>query len=291
MNKRLGSAVLGVALIGSAMSLGARGREDYKLEDRTPVSHTFTGDKTINVDLVNGSVAVIGDGGNTIRVSGERVIHAATQDDVARAKRDDVLDINEKDGVAQLYENGPFRGSDSHASDYHGFHDNSDRHYEVAWSVTVHVPRETALRLRSVNGGVTAEDTSGAFDVRAVNGAIGMTNIAGSGTISAVNGVNVVSFRENPKADTAMTSVNGKIEVTFQPNLSADFDLKTVNGSMYTDFESTALASPPPAGATKENGKFVYKMRGESRIRVGSGGPQIRLETVNGSIQIKKQAK
>lgn len=288
MAQKLCFAIIGAALIGAAIAPGAGRHEDYKVEDRQPVNHTFTGDKTIDVDLVNGSVNVVGDGGSTIRVEGERVIHAANQDQVARAKKDDVLDINEKDGVAQLYENGPFRGND-HASDYHGFHDNSERQYEVAWNLTVHVPRETALRLRSVNGGVTAQDTSGPFDVRSVNGPLSMTNIAGSGTASAVNGANTVSFRENPKGDSAITSVNGKIEVTFQPNLSADFNLKTVNGGMYTDFESTALASTgTPANVS---GKFVYKNRGESRIRVGAGGPQIRIETVNGSIQIKKQTK
>jgi len=272
-------------MIGAAVALGAASHQDYKVEDREPVHHTFTGDKTIDVDLVNGSLNVIGDGGNTIRVDGERVIRAANQDQVARAKKDDVLDINEKDGVAQLYENGPFRGND-HASENHGFHDSSERQYEVAWNLTVHVPRATALRLRSVNGGVSAQDTSGTFDVRSVNGPLSMRDVVGSGTASAVNGTNTLSFRENPKGDSSFTTVNGKIELTFQPGLSADFDLKTVNGGMFTDFESTPLAST--GAASKENGRFVYKARGESRIRVGSGGPQIRIETVNGSIEIRK---
>jgi hypothetical protein len=281
-----------LVIVGLSMALSAASRQDYKVEDREPVHHTFTGDKTIDVDLVNGSLTVIGDGGNTIRVEGERVIHAANQDQVARAKRDDVLDLNEKDGVAQVYENGPFRNNNDHSSDYHGFHENSERQYEVAWNLTVHVPHETALRLRSVNGGVAVQDTTGAFDVRSVNGALSMTNVSGSGTAAAVNGTNTVSFRENPKSDSAFTSVNGKIEVSFQPNLSADFNLKTVNGGMYTDFESTMLAPLSPAGTTtKESGKFVYRNRGESRIRVGAGGPQIRIETVNGSIQIKKETK
>lgn len=292
MTNKLWCALAGVAVIGSSLMCGAQRHEDYKLEDRSPVSHTFTGDKTIDVDLVNGSLNVIGDGGNSIRVTGERVIHAANQDQIARAKRDDVLDLNEKGGVAQVYENGPFRTNNNHSSDDHGFHDTSERQYEVVWNLTVHVPRETALRLRSVNGGVTAQDTSGTFDVRSVNGPLTMTNIAGSGTANAVNGAEFVSFRENPKTDTTLSSVNGKIEVTFQPGLSADFDLKTTNGSMYTDFESTALANLPSTGtATNDNGKFVYKNRGESRIRVGAGGPQIRITTVNGGIQIKKQTK
>ena len=291
MTNNVRFSAIGAAVLGTVLALAAASHEDYKVENREPAHHTFTGDKTIDVDLVNGSVTVIGDGGNTIRVDGERVVHALNQEEVARAKREDVLDINEKDGVAQLYENGPFRNND-HSSEYHGFHDTSERQYNVAWNLTAHVPRETALQLRSVNGGIIAQDTSGHFEVRSVNGPLAMSNIAGSGNASAVNGTNTVSFRENPKADSAITSVNGKIDVTFQPNLSADFSLKTVNGGMYTDFESTALASMPPTGtATKENGRFVYRNRGESRIRVGAGGPQIRIETVNGSIQIKKQTK
>jgi len=250
-----------------AIALSASTPEDYKLEDHMAVHHTFTGDKTIDVDLVNGSVTVIGDGGSTIHVDGERVIRAANQDQMDRAKKENVLDINEKDGVAQLYENGPFRSSER-ASDFHGFHDTERREYQVVWNVTAHVPRETALRLRSVNGSVAAQDISGSTEARSVNGAL------------------VATFRENPKADSSFTTVNGKIDLIFQPGLSADFELKTVNGGMYTDFASTPLAS---AGtAAKENGKFVFKSRGESRIRIGSGGPEIRVETVNGSIQIQK---
>ena len=278
-----------IATVSAVLAISAASHGDYKLEDREPVHHTFGSDKALESDLVNGSATVIGDGGSTIRVEGERVIHADTQEQIARAKRDDVLDMNEKDGIAQIYENGPFRGnSGDHSSDYHGFHENSERHYNVEWNLTIHVPRAIALRLREVNGGLTVQDTAGAFDVKSVNGALSMTGIVGSGTASAVNGQTVVSFRENPKSDTSITSVNGKVDVTFQPNLSADFSLKTVNGGMFTDFESTALAGA--AGqASKDNGKFIYKAHGESRIRVGSGGPQIKLETVNGSISIRKQ--
>jgi hypothetical protein len=273
------------ALLGTALALTAA--HDYKLEDRQPVNHTFSGDKTIDVDLVNGSVDIVGDGGNTIRVTGERLIRAANEEQMARAKREDVLDMNEKNGTAQIYENGPFRNNNNHSSENHGFHERSGREYNVTWNLIVHVPRATALHLREVNGHITARDTSGAFDVKAVNGSVNITNLTGSGNISTVNGANVVTFRENPKSDSSFTSVNGKIDVTFQPRLSADFSLKTVNGAMYTDFESTML--PSPGQASPEKGRFVYRRRGESNIRIGSGGPKIRMETVNGSIQIRKQ--
>src|SRR4051794_6661924 len=106
------------AFIGAALTLCAASHGDYKLEDRSPVNHTFTGDKKIDVDLIGGSVTIVGDGGNSMRVTGERVIHADTQDQMARAKKDDVLDMNDKDGVAQIYENGPFRNNNNgHSSD------------------------------------------------------------------------------------------------------------------------------------------------------------------------------
>jgi DUF4097 and DUF4098 domain-containing protein YvlB len=275
-----------VVLLGATLAFTAAGR-DYKVEDRSPVNHTFSSDKKLDVDVISGSVEIIGDGGNSIRVTGERVIHAADQQQLAKAKQDDVLDMNEKDGAAQIYENGPFRNnSNNRSGDYHGFHENSDRQYNVDWNLTVHVPREIALRLRDVNGSIKADGTNGAFDISAVNGSVTGTNIAGSGNISTVNGPTVISFRENPKSDSSFKSVNGKVDVTYKANLAAEFDLRTVNGGMFTDFEAVALASSGE-GASKD-GKFVYKSHGNSRVRIGSGGPQIRMETVNGSIQIRK---
>ncbi len=276
-----------VALLGATLAFTAAGR-DYNVEDRSPVNHTFSSEKKLDVDVISGTVEVIGDGGNSIRVTGERVIHALDQQQLARAKQDDVLDMNEKDGTAQIYENGPFRNNDNNrSSDYHGFHENSGRReYNVDWNLTIHAPREIALRLRNVNGSIKAEATSGPYDLSAVNGSITGTNIAGSGNISTVNGPTVISFRENPKTDSSFKSVNGKVDVTYQPNLAAEFDLKTVNGGMFTDFESVALAST--GGGSSKDGKFVYKSHGNSRIRIGSGGPEIRMETVNGSIQIRK---
>ena len=281
----------GAAILAAAIALTGASNSDYKLEDRQTVNHTFANDKTIDTDLVNGGVTVIGDGGNSIRITGEHIVRANTQAEIERGNKDDVLDMNEKDGVAQIYENGPFRngGNSNHSSDYHGFHEGSDREreYNVEWNITAHVPRAIALKLRSVNGAVRAQDTTGAYDVHCVNGQIVMTNIAGSGTVSSVNGGNTISFRENPKTDSTFASVNGKMDLSFQPNLSADFDLHTVNGGMFTDFESMGLSS---AGvASQQNGKYVYRSRGDSKIHIGAaGGPQIKVTTVNGSIELRK---
>jgi DUF4097 and DUF4098 domain-containing protein YvlB len=275
---------IGVCALAAAVS-GASHR-NWNTEAREAVNHVFTGDKALNVDNINGLIQIVGDEGTTIRVEGEKIIRAADQKEVDRAKREVVLDINEKDGVAQLYVNGPFR-ENSHASENHGFHENGDREYEVTYNFTIHVPRETGLELRSVNGEVKTEQTSGKFDIHGVNGGVTMTSIAGSGSVRTVNGPMVVSFRENPKVASSFNTVNGRINATFPANLSADLRFKTVNGATYTDFDVTALASPAGA-AERKNGKFVYRADRNTSVRAGSGGPELSFETVNGQIQIQK---
>ena len=201
------------------------------------------------------------------------------------------LDVNEKDGIAQLYVNGPFRDN-GHSSDDHGFHTHFDDHeYEVTYNFTIHVPRETGLRLRTVNGEVKTEDTRGKFDIHGVNGSVTMTGIAGSGTLRTVNGRTTISFRESPKAASDFQTVNGAIEASFPPNLSADLRFKTLNGQAYTDFDSTALLPSTAQAPDRRNGRFVYRIDHSSSVRIGSGGPELSFETVNGDIRIKKESR
>jgi hypothetical protein len=41
--------------------------------------------------------------------------------------------------------------------------------------------------------------------------------------------------------------------------------------------------------AEQKNGKFVYRSHGNSQARIGSGGPLLSFETVNGEIRIRRQ--
>ena len=260
---------------------------DYKLEEREAYHHTFSGDHTLDVDEVNGFIVVTGDGGNTIRVDAEKVMRAEDAEQMARAKREVVLDVNEKNGIAQLYVNGPFRNN-GHTSDDHGFHEHNDRHYDVTYNFTIHAPRAIALKLRTINGKIQTADTTGKFDVHTINGKVTLTNIAGSGNAETLNGDTTITFRENPKTDSLFRTFNGYVEVGFQPNLAADIHLKTFNGQAYTDFDSTALASVAAKAERGSNGMFVYKKDRESSVRIGTGGPQLNFETFNGSIKIRK---
>jgi len=287
--EKIAIAITACALVATVLDAS---RRNWTAEARERFHYTFSNDKTLDVDNVDGAIRIVGDNGNTIRVEGERIARGEDQQAIDRAKRDVKLDVNEKDGIAQLYVNGPFRNN-GHASDDHGFHIHFDEHeYEVEYNFTVHVPRETALRLRTVNGEIKTEETRGKFDIHGVNGSVTMAGIAGSGTLRTVNGRTNVSFRENPKAASDFQTVNGAIEASFPPNLSADLRFKTLNGEAYTDFEATALLpSTGQAAGDRRNGRFVYRTNHTSSVRIGSGGPELSFETVNGEIRIKKESR
>jgi hypothetical protein len=282
---KIAPAIAGLALVAT---LGADSR-DWKTEAREPFHYTFSSDTSLDVDNVDGHIQVTGDNSKTIRVEGERIIRAADQQELNRAKNEVRLDVNEKDGVAQLYVNGPFRGN--HSNDDHGFHLHYDDHrYEVTYNFVIKVPRDLGLRLRTVNGNVDTDNTRGKFDIRGVNGAVNMRAAGGSGSLQTVNGTAAADFAENPKGNCSFKTVNGEINTGFPASLSADVHVKTLNGGAFTDFDSTAML-PARAEAARSNGKFVFRQNHDTSLRIGSGGPDLSFQTVNGSIRIRKETK
>src|SRR5262249_42802603 len=95
-------------------------------------------------------------------------------------------------------------------------------------------------------------------------------------------------FARNPTAKSSFKTVNGSIETSFRPNLSADVLLKTFNGAAYTDFAVTSLPAAAPA-PERRNGKFIYRGNTFTGMRIGSGGPEFKYDTLNGSIRIIKR--
>ncbi|HWF07311.1 MAG TPA: hypothetical protein VG297_02550 [Bryobacteraceae bacterium] len=284
-------AAIAIAAFAFAATL-ATGARNWNKEEREPIRHTFTNDKTLDVDNVDGTIEVIGDNGNTIRVEGEEIVRGVDQRAVDRAKREVTLDINERDGAAQLYVNGPFRSNNGHSSDNHGFHEHYDAHeYETTFNFTIRVPRDTALELRNVNGEIKTQDTRGRFNVHGVNGGVTMTSVSGYGMLNTVNGRTSIAFRESPKQASDFKTVNGAIEASFPPNLAADLRLKTLNGQAYTDFDATALLPKASEAQDNSRGRRVYRVNHTSSVRIGAGGPELSFETVNGDIRIKKEAR
>ena len=63
-----------------------------------------------------------------------------------------------------------------------------------------------------------------------------------------------------------------------------------MNGDIYTDFPVTTLPARAAEVSGRTEGRYVYKSDRFFGVRTGKGGPEIKLETLNGDILIKKRS-
>jgi len=283
---RIRILVLAAVVLGVAW---ASDWDDLSVKEQENIERTFPATKKVDVDDFDGSVTVLGADTHEIKVEVHKTIRARSPEKVQEAKQEVRLDMGPQADELRLYVDGPFRCKCGEGQgNYRG---SRDAGYEVSFDFTLHVPRETAVRLRTVNRGeIRVENTDGAFDAENINGGLDMVEIAGSGHAYALNRPLHVSYRRNPTAPSDFGSLNGDVEVAFRPGLSADMWLKTFNGSAYTDFDVTALPSRP-AVREERNGKYVYKSNQFYGVRVGQGGPELKFDAFNGDIRIRNREK
>lgn len=163
-----------------------------------------------------------------------------------------------------------------------------DEQTRVRVDFEVHVPKGTTLDVCGVNGGrVRVEGVEGRYTIRNVNGDLQLLGARGAGRASTVNGSIEATFAATPAAAAEFKTVNGRIDVTMPASLSADLRMKTMNGGLYTDFDTTPL---PALNATeRRDGRRVYRADRFASVRVGQGGPELTLETLNGDVLVRKR--
>jgi len=255
------------------------------VKDQETIRKSFSlpaGERSLEIDNVTGFIEVTGSQTDQVQVVVNKTLRAESQEKLEKARKEVTLDITQDGGALKLYVNGPFRCNCNDGCSQ------SERHpgYSVRMDFQVQVPRNIALKLKTVNAGhVQVKDVTGNYSVRNVNGGIEMENVAGSGSARTVNGSVKVTFRENPRENSDFASINGSIDLYFARNLSADFRFKTMNGGIFTDFPMTALPGHISQPEHRD-GKFVFHADRFSGARIGSGGPEIKAENLNGNIRI-----
>lgn len=256
-------------------------------ESQPPVQNTFkvSGAPELVVNNINGSIHVIGDSSGEIRLTAAETVRGNSADDIERGKREVRLDVAQNGNrvVACVYgPYGPFRrGSNSgDGACQSSRSNNEDDQYDAQFDFELHVPATTKVTLSTLNDGeIKVERVSGDFDLRNVNGGVDLEGVTGRGDAKTVNGEVKAAFAVNPSADCSFSTVNGSIHMYFRPNLSAELRYETLNGDVYTDFPVTAESS---GGVTAfRRGRF-------NTGQIGSGGPQIQLNTLNGSIFVHR---
>jgi len=258
---------------------------DLPIQEQETIQKSFSmagiQHRSLEIDNVWGSIEVVGTNSDQAELTVNKSIRAESKAKLEQARKEVTLDIAEQEGSLKFYVNGPFR---CHCDDGCGHREFEG--YIVRMDFQLHVPHDIDIKIKTVNEGrVSVRDINGNFLVRNVNGDIEMDNISGSGTAHTVNGPVKVLFRQNPRENSDFHTVNGNVELRFAQGLAADFRFKTFNGSIYSDFPVTAL----PVRAVQEEhrgAKIVFRADRYTGARVSSGGPEIKVENLNGDIRI-----
>lgn len=145
---------------------------------------------------------------------------------------------------------------------------------DVRVTFTVRVPPGVSFAGRTVNGDISAQSLNGPVDLKTVNGSATFSTSA-HGQASTVNGsVQAALGASDWSGELEFKTVNGSVTLELPPDLSTDVRAATVNGDIATDFPLTV------------SGRFSPR-RLEGTI--GGGGRRLALETVNGSIKLRRR--
>ncbi len=139
----------------------------------------------------------------------------------------------------------------------------------------IKVPEKTNIDLKTVNGGIGAENIEGIAELKTTNGGIEASEMKGTVSVQTTNGsvrVKVDSFSDSDEI--MIRTVNGGVRLALPSDVSADLEASTVNGSIRTDFPITVRGR-------------LSKRHLDGKIKEGGG--RISLGTVNGSVTISER--
>ncbi len=221
--------------------------------------------KTIEIKGVNGDISAVAGSGD-VEVTAVKRARRSDPDEVK-------IEVVPHDGGVTICAVYPRDGRRENTCEpgergHMNTHDN-----DVVVDFTVRVPAGVQFVGRTVNGGIDAANLGGDIEASTVNGSI---HVATSGYAQAttVNGSIVASLGRAAWSDALeFSTVNGGITLDLPANLSAEVRAKTVNGDITTDFPLLVTGRLGPRS-----------LHGT----IGSGGRQLELSTVNGSIRLRK---
>jgi hypothetical protein len=266
-------------------------RRDFAVKREDTIERTLrfagSGVHTLDVHVINGSIQVIGDSQNDVRLRIARTIEADSDQFVDDGRRDVQLDTTDNAETVGLVVRHPHQVACGESSNVMREAWWDRPRYRVTTDVTVHVPAATRFRVCGINSrSVDVSGVTGDFDVTNVNGPVTLRGLRGSGRAMTVNGAVDATFLDPPRDESLLKTVNGDVTATFPPSLSADLRLKTFHGSLLTDFDVTPVAAQPSPAPERRNGRYVYRSGGFTLVRAGRGGPEITLETLNGDVRV-----
>lgn len=221
-------------------------------------------EKTVTIKALNGNIEVSGAAGDEVEVTAAKSGPHSDQMQVQVIPSADGLLICE----TYRYQGDYSDTCEEHASNSHVHTHGQAPHVDYQ----VRIPRNLLLHASSVNGSIEAQGLGRRADVSSVNGAVSVSTTSWA-SASSVNGSVTCSFGKADWDHLKLSSVNGSIHVTLPADANTEVSFHSVNGDFNSDF---------PVTVQGRMGR--HSLQG----RIGSGGRELDLSTVNGSVDLQR---
>jgi len=235
---------------------------------------TETVDKTFNVrpgtefeiENVNGSITISGWDQPRIRVHAVKRVSSRDAGAAQQALKALKIEIRQTDRALEINTIYPKKND----LDFLGMIFGKDINAQVKYEISV--PRSMNISADTVNGAIRLSDVTGEIDLDTTNGKIEVVNCSGTVDASTTNGgIAVELLSVMAGKDMSFETTNGRITLSVPTGLAADINASTTNGSVRSDL---------PLSTTRMS-------RTSIKGTLNGGGPEVRLRTTNGGIEIR----
>lgn len=245
-----------LALVVNAALAHAWDDDDAVVKEEFHQTYPLSANGRIDLDNINGSVHISVWDQNQVKV-----------DAVKRARdeqrlKDEEIRVNARPDSISIETH--YR---DHGDDWHGNNNPGSVEY------TLTVPRSARLdEIKLINGGLDVTGVNGEVRASCINGKLVARDLGGRARLATINGKLDAEF-QRLVSPIELSSVNGPVQLTLPSDTKANVDASTVHGDIQNEF-----------GLHTNDHRFVgHEMRGE----LGGGGVDIRVNNVNGTIEVR----
>jgi len=248
--------VIASALI--ALGSGCGFLPTSEARDKWTKSYPLTAGGTFELKNTNGRIQIDATDGSTIEVVAEKIARAASDEGAREAVRR--IEITETVAPDRVLLDSTKGGG--------GFQINVSKRVDFV----VKVPRTAQVRIETTNGDIEVTGLAGAFRAEATNGQIRGTGLENRAEVETTNGQVSLAFAKLAEGGVSCTTTNGAVEVLLPQDAKASVTADVTNG----EIETGGL-----------NLTIVKQSRRHLEATIGGGGPQVRVETTNGSVAVR----
>lgn len=278
-------------LAGVALSCTSSNAQKTDFTDKIHKEFTVANNSFMAIYNLQGSIKVEGYEGNKVIIDIDERITAKNQTEIEKGKNEVQLGFDQNGDSLILFTKYPY--DTRPRTIWKKAEWNKEVHYTLHLNYVVKVPKSLNITVSTVNEGeVYVANVNGRIKANNVNGGIALKNVMAAQDVNTVNGNVKINYLALPPENAKYYTLNGDLEVVFPANFSADCQLKTFNGEFFTDFdEFENLPAETVKNIEQREGSTKYKIDKINRVRIGKqGGKNLKFETFNGNIYIKKQS-